>query len=211
MLGTHLRGLGLLVGGKESVGDGALQLTYWLGFAPVEYGGRGQSNLESTADTEDTVIGLLGGKTLDGLLDILALLRDQVIEPSCEVSRCFCPTLPRTISERPGLQANSTQPRSHSKDVPPVRDEFDQPIPSIVSIALGRDVIDIGGQELLESESPVAGGIGVPVGEGGEPALEPWALDDVTGERRGRHFESRVSQLTWVWWRVERLSDWNTR
>ena len=128
-LGTHLRGLGLLVSGKESVGDGALPLTYLLGFAPVEYGGRGQSNLESTADTEDTVIGLLGGKTLDGLLDILALLRDQVIEPNCEVSKCFCPTLPRTISERPGLQANSTQPRSHSKDVPPVRDEFDQAIP----------------------------------------------------------------------------------
>lgn len=60
-------------------------------------------------------------------------------------------------------------------------------------------MVDVGGQDLLESESPVAGGIGVPVGERGEPALEPWALDDVTGERRGRHFESRVSQLTWVW------------
>lgn len=69
----------------------------------------------------------------------------------------------------------------------------------LVSIARGRGVVDVGGQELLESESPVAGGIGVPVGERGEPALEPWALDDVTGERRGRHFESRVSQLTWVW------------
>lgn len=71
--------------------------------------------------------------------------------------------------------------------------------PIWVSIAHGRGVVDVGGQDLLESESPVAGGIGVPVGERGEPALEPWALDDVTGERRGRHFESRVSQLTWVW------------
>lgn len=130
MLGTHLSGLGLLIGGKKSVGDGALQLTNLLGSAPVEYGGRGQSNLESTADTEDTVIGLLGGKTLDGLLDVLALLRDQVIEPNWTVSKCFGPTLPRTISERPGLRANSTQLRSHSKDMPPVRNEFDQPIPN---------------------------------------------------------------------------------
>lgn len=71
--------------------------------------------------------------------------------------------------------------------------------PILVSIARGRGVVDVGGQDLLESESPVTGGIGVPVGERCEPALEPWALDDVTGERRGRHFESRVSQLTWVW------------
>jgi hypothetical protein len=81
MLGTHLLGLNLLVGGKESVRDGALQLTYLLGSAPVGYRAR-ESNLESTADTEDTVVGLLGRKTLDGLLDVLALLGDQVIEPS---------------------------------------------------------------------------------------------------------------------------------
>jgi hypothetical protein len=54
----------------------------------------------------------------------------------------------------------------------------------------------VGGQELLESETSVAGGIGVPVGERSQPTLEPWALDDVTGEGRGRHFESRVSRLT---------------
>lgn len=41
MLGTHLLGLDLLVGGKESVGDGALQLTHLLGSAPVGYKGRG--------------------------------------------------------------------------------------------------------------------------------------------------------------------------
>lgn len=39
------------------------------------------SNLDGTADTEDTVVGLLGRQTLDGLLDGLALLGDQVIEP----------------------------------------------------------------------------------------------------------------------------------
>lgn len=39
------------------------------------------ANLESAADTEDTVVGLLGGKTLDGLLDVLTLLGDQVVEP----------------------------------------------------------------------------------------------------------------------------------
>jgi hypothetical protein len=40
-----------------------------------------RANLECAADTEDTVVGLLGGKTLDGLLDDLRLLGDQVIEP----------------------------------------------------------------------------------------------------------------------------------
>lgn len=81
----------------------------------------------------------------------------------------------------------------------PVYDKLNQPIPVLVSIARSRGVVDMEGQDLLESESSVAGGIGVPVGEGSHPALEPWALDDVTGERRSRHFESRVSQLTWVW------------
>jgi hypothetical protein len=81
--------------------------------------------------------------------------------------------------------------------MPPVRDESNQPIPNHCFNRSWSGVVDVGGQ-LLESESPVAGGIGVPVGERGEPALEPWALDNVTGERRGRHFESRVSQLTWV-------------
>lgn len=41
----------------------------------------GWANLESTADTEDTVIGLLGGETLDSPLDGLALLGDQVVGP----------------------------------------------------------------------------------------------------------------------------------
>lgn len=40
-----------------------------------------KTNLESPADTEDTVISLLRGKALDGSLDNLALLGDQVISP----------------------------------------------------------------------------------------------------------------------------------
>ena len=46
---------------------------------PIEAGA--WSNLEGTADAEDTVIGLLGRKTLDGLLDVLALLGNEVVEP----------------------------------------------------------------------------------------------------------------------------------
>lgn len=62
-------------------------------------------------------------------------------------------------------------------------------------IARGRQALAAwwGGQELLQSEASVAGGIGVPLGDGGHPALEPWALDDVVGDRRGRHFDSRES------------------
>lgn len=40
-----------------------------------------RANLECAADAEDTVVGLLGGKALDGLLDSLALLGDEVVEP----------------------------------------------------------------------------------------------------------------------------------
>lgn len=99
-------------------------------FARIGQRGRGQSNLECTADTEDTVIGRLRRKALDGLLDILALLGDQIVESSWAVSKCFRRTLLRTISEEPGLRTNSTRLRSHSKDMPPVRDELNQPFPN---------------------------------------------------------------------------------
>lgn len=42
--------------------------------------GRG-SNLESSADTENAVVGFLGRKTLDGDLNGLGLLGNQVIGP----------------------------------------------------------------------------------------------------------------------------------
>lgn len=38
-----------------------------------------------------------------------------------------------------------------------------------------------------QSELPVAGSVGVPVGQRLDPALEPRALGDVGGEGRGRH------------------------
>jgi hypothetical protein len=44
-----------------------------------------------------------------------------------------------------------------------------------------------GGGWLPQSEFPVAGSVGVPLGEWHHPALEPWALDNVVGERRSGH------------------------
>lgn len=43
--------------------------------------GSGRANLECAADAEDAVVGLLGGQALDGFLDSLALLGNQVIIP----------------------------------------------------------------------------------------------------------------------------------
>ena len=62
------------------------------------------------------------------------------------------------------------------------------------SLAVNQGMKAWRGRELLQSESPVAGGVGVPVGERSHPALEPWALDNVVGDRRGRHFGSRLSR-----------------
>lgn len=41
--------------------------------------------LEGPAQTEDAVVGLLGRKTLDGLLDDVVFLGDQVIGPGMRV------------------------------------------------------------------------------------------------------------------------------
>lgn len=49
---------------------------------------RRKINLESSADTEDAVVGLLGGKTLDGSLDGVVLFGDQVVEPDAVSRRC---------------------------------------------------------------------------------------------------------------------------
>ena len=38
------------------------------------------TNLERSADTEDTVVGFLSRKTLDSGLDEICLFRDQVVE-----------------------------------------------------------------------------------------------------------------------------------
>lgn len=49
---------------------------------------RRKINLESSADTEDAVVGLLGRKTLDGSLDGVVLFGDQVVEPDAVSRRC---------------------------------------------------------------------------------------------------------------------------
>lgn len=43
-------------------------------------GSEAMTNLESSADTEDTVVGLLSRKTLDSSLDNIGLFGDQVVE-----------------------------------------------------------------------------------------------------------------------------------
>lgn len=45
--------------------------------------GGGSTNLEGPADTEDTVVGLLGRQTLERLLDGLGLFGDQVVRAGC--------------------------------------------------------------------------------------------------------------------------------
>lgn len=57
------------------------------------------------------------------------------------------------------------------------------------SVSSGRAVAWGVGCEgcLLQSESPVAGGVGVPLGNRHQPAVQPWPLDDVVGERRTGH------------------------
>lgn len=46
---------------------------------PWLFPGDHETYLEGPADTEDAVVGLLGGETLDGSLDGVVLLGDQVI------------------------------------------------------------------------------------------------------------------------------------
>lgn len=46
-----------------------------------------ETNLERSADTEDTVVGLLSRKTLDGCLDDVVLFGDEVVEPDSS-QRC---------------------------------------------------------------------------------------------------------------------------
>lgn len=78
---SHLLGLGLLSSGEKLVGKGQLYGKSPWSAAIAGYDNQDIStNLERSAETEDTVVGLLGGQTLDGSLDGFALLGDQVIE-----------------------------------------------------------------------------------------------------------------------------------
>ena len=45
-----------------------------------------RTDLECSADAEDTVVGLLGRETLEGLLNDVVLLGDQVVSPGLIVS-----------------------------------------------------------------------------------------------------------------------------
>jgi len=65
----------------------------------VESWGRGSgTNLECAANAEDTVVGLLGRQTLDGLLDNLALLGDEIVEPRGELATEVDEKSPRATS-----------------------------------------------------------------------------------------------------------------
>lgn len=66
----------MLLLGKQLVGERALptinSCDICLLVPPKSY-------LESSSQTEDTVVGLLGGKTLEGKENSLGLFRDQII------------------------------------------------------------------------------------------------------------------------------------
>lgn len=122
--------------------------------------------LESAAQAEDTVVGLLGVEALESGVDDIVLLGEQVIGPvrqsvsSGPSTTEMLPFCPRRIQLHPTHALNSL-----SKLVSTVR----------------------AGCSVPQTELPVAGGVGVPVGEGLHPALEPWALHDGGGERRRGH------------------------
>ena len=60
----------------------AYHISFVLFCSWLRYG----TDLECSADAEDTVVGLLGRETLKGLLDDVVLLGDQVISPGLIVS-----------------------------------------------------------------------------------------------------------------------------
>jgi hypothetical protein len=72
----YLLGLCVLVLGKKLVGKRCLQ-NVSLDRHNAELDVR--AHLESSSKTEDTVVGLLLGKTLEGQEDLLGLFGDQII------------------------------------------------------------------------------------------------------------------------------------
>lgn len=118
--------------------------------------------LESAAQTEDTVVGLLGSETLEGGVDNVVLLGEQVIGPVRQsVSSGPC------ASHKPHFAIQCIRP---SPNIP-----------------LQSSSSNCSGCSVPQAELPVAGGVGVPVGEGLHPALEPWALHNGGGERWRGH------------------------
>lgn len=75
----YVLGLGPLLLGQKAVGHGELPLVSHAMSNPLVL--PGSKYLEGSAETEDTVVGLLGTKTLEGGLDGVVLLGEQVIGP----------------------------------------------------------------------------------------------------------------------------------
>jgi hypothetical protein len=132
-----------------------------------------ETYLEGPADTEDAVVGLLGGETLDGSLNGVVLLGDQVIG-SVSVSHGVWKWEGRI---GPARSQTRTLAQCQYRIM-----ECNCPVSPALSGVSGMG-------RLLQTQFPVAGSVGVPLGQRHHPILEPWALDDVVGKRRSRHGE----------------------
>lgn len=75
----------------------------------------GRANLECAADTEDTVVGLLGGETLDSLLDDLGFLGDQVIEPGNASATGSWSNIPAGDIRRTGSGCDTPASTTHQR------------------------------------------------------------------------------------------------
>lgn len=85
-LETYLLGLGVLLLGKKLVGERSLQILLPRPFLSIlnVLERMFKSYLESSSQTEDAVVCLLGRKTLEGKQDSLGLFGDQIIGPANE-------------------------------------------------------------------------------------------------------------------------------
>lgn len=90
---AHLLGLNPLLLGQELVRHGKLR---YLSIIAVVVGS-GSSYLHGAAQTEDAVVCLLGSEALEGLLDDIVLLGDQVIGPAKQLALAPCPISPNAL------------------------------------------------------------------------------------------------------------------
>lgn len=75
-----------------------------------------ETNLERSADTEDTVVGLLSRKTLDGGLDDVVLFGDEVVEPNSS-QRCSLYSDMVCCKVRTSGDQGTTRSRMNSCDI----------------------------------------------------------------------------------------------
>lgn len=73
------------------------------------------TNLESSADTEDTVVGLLRGKTLESSLNGQVLLGDQVIESNIPVSLILHSTCVLAVPDKRERQGSQLTQRHNQQ------------------------------------------------------------------------------------------------